>query len=235
MRGFSSAFLAVSGIFYIMLMTNIMLIVTCFPVWLFTLSADLSTSWPWAGLSMILLAPALAGAQAVFKGYWLDASVTAIRTFFRAWWTSLRRVLPVTLGFQALFLLVGVDFYVLTQWGYGLPALPVVLVVMALAGCTAVTTWLGLTERPDLTRRDVLKASLYYSVRKPGWSLLILAVLALLTSILWVTPTVGLVLLLAPGLYVVWIASRHTLAPILPEYTPAPDDDAPPVHHRPKK
>jgi len=231
MRGFSGAFLSVSGMFYVMLMTNFLLALTGAPVWILTLLVDLRSSWLWVAVTAILLAPGLAGAYSVFKSYSLDASLTAIRTFFSGWWGSCKRVLPVGFFFQGLFFIVGVDFYVMTLWGYGSLALPVTIVLFALAGVTAMISWVGLLDRPDLTRRAVLKASLYLGVRKPGWSLLSLFVLGLVASIIWVKPAIGLGLLLGPALYVVWGNSRRTLVDILPESEQIVDEDAPFIHH----
>ena len=232
MKGFSGAFLAVSGMVYVMLMTNLLLVVTGLPVWVFGLMLDLRKTWLWVAIFAILLAPGLAGAYSVFKSFSLDASVTAIRTFFRGWWGSLRRVLPVGVLFQVLFFVLGVDLYVMTLWGYGSLALPVVIVIVALAGVTAMVSWVGLLDRPDLTRRAVMKASLYLSVRKGGWSLLSLVVLGVEASIIWVKPAVGLGLLLGPALYVVWGNSRRTLVEILPPSEQIIDEDAPYVPRR---
>ena len=232
MRGFSGAFLAVSGMVYVMLMTNVLLVVTGLPVWVFGLMLDLRKTWLWVAIFAILLAPGLAGAYSVFKAYSLDASVTAIRTFFRGWWGSLRRVLPVGVLFQVLFFVLGVDLYVMTLWGYGSLALPMVIVIGALAGVTAMVSWVGLLDRPDLSRWAVMKASLYLAVRKGGWSLLSLVVLGVEASIIWVKPAVGLGLLLGPALYVVWGNSRRTLTEILPPSEQIVDENAPYVPRR---
>ena len=232
MRGFSGAFLAVSGMFYIMLMTNFLLVVTGAPVWVLGLVLDLSKTWLWVAIFSILLAPGLAGAYAVFKAYSLDGSVTAIRTFFKGWWASLKRVLPVGVFFQALFFIAGIDLYVVTQWGYGSLALPMVIVIVALGLVTAMVSWVGLMDRPDLSRWAVMKASLYLAVRKPGWSLFSLFILGLVASIIWVKPPVGLGLLLGPALYVVWGNSRRTLTEILPVSEQIVDEDAPYQHPR---
>ncbi|MCL2735656.1 MAG: hypothetical protein FWD75_03365 [Propionibacteriaceae bacterium] len=225
MRGFSGAFLAVSGMFYIMLMTNILIAVTCLPVWVLGLLVDLRSSWLWVAVFAILLAPALAGADAVFKAYSLDASTAAVRTFFRAWRDSWRRVGLVGLGFQAFFLVVGVDFYVLTLWGYGMLALPITIVLAGVGTVTAMVSWVGLMDRPDLTRIAVVKASLYLVVRKAGWSVFSLVILGVVGSVVWVQPALGLGLLLAPGLYVVWGNSRRTLFDLLPTTEQIHDDD----------
>ena len=216
MRGFSGAFLAVSGLLYSMLMTNFLLALTCAPVWVLLLLVDLRTSWLMLAACAILLAPALAGAYAVFRDYSLNGSVTAVRTYFRAWWASWGRVGLPGLFFQVFFFVVGVDLYVMTLWGYGTLALPLTVMLVAVGALTAMVGWVGLAARPDLRRRDVLKASLYLAIRRPGWSLLSLVVLGLLASILWVKPAIGLGLLIGPGLYVVWGNSRRTLISLLP-------------------
>lgn len=216
MQGFSGAFLAVSGLLYSMLMTNFLLALTCAPVWILALVVDLRTSWLALALSAILLAPALAGAYAVFRDYSINGSVTAVRTFFRAWWSSWRRVGLPGLAFQFFFFVLGVDLYVMTLWGYGMLALPLTVMLVSVGGLTAMVGWVGLLARLDLRRRQVFKASLYLAIRHPGWSLLSLVVLGLLASIIWVKPAIGLGLLIAPGLYVVWGNSRRTLTSILP-------------------
>ena len=233
MRGFSGAFLAVSGMVYVMLMTNFLLVLTGLPVWMFGLMLDLRKTWLWVAIFSILLAPGLAGAYSVFKSYSLDGSVTALRTFFHGWWTSLRRVVPVGVFFQVLFFVAAVDLYVMNQWGYGSLALPMVIVIVALGAVTAMVSWVGLLDRPDLTRWAVMKASLYLAVRKPGWSLLSLVVLGVVASIIWVKPAVGLGLLLGPALYVVWGNSRRTLTEILPPGEQIIDEDAP--YHHPRR
>jgi uncharacterized membrane protein YesL len=221
-KGFAGGFLTVTGLLYVMLATNLALVVTAAPWWGLALLVDLRLSWPWAGLCAILLAPGLAGAYAVFAAYSRDGDIGALRGFFASWRASWRRVWPVGLALQGLVLVVGVDLYALTLWGYGLVGLPIAAVLIGLAILTGLISWVGLAERPDLTRRAVVRASLYLGVRKFGWSALSLLVLGLVASITWARPAIGLGLLLAPGLYVIWGNSRRTLSPILPPDAPVP-------------
>ncbi|MDR0285403.1 MAG: hypothetical protein LBI33_11040 [Propionibacteriaceae bacterium] len=216
MRGFAGGFLTVTGVLYILLMTNLLIAVTCLPVWVLALLVDLRVSWLWAGLASILLGPALAGAYAVFRDYSLNGSVTAVRTFGRAWRASWRRAGPVAVAVQAFILVVLVDFYALSLWGLRSLALPLTVVLVAGALVTAAVTWVGLAERGDLSRRAVVKASVYLAVRKFGWSLVSLAVLVVVGMVTWRAPALGLGLLAAPGLYVVWGNSRRTWMSLLP-------------------
>jgi len=233
-KGFAGAFLEITGIIYILLMTNLMIAVTCLPVWVFALLIDIRASWLWLAVTSILLAPALAGAYAVFKDYSLNRSTTAVRTYFSSWWKSWRRVGLVGLGFQVFFLVVGLDFYAMRLWGYGAWALPAAVVLVAVGSVTAMVAWVGLADRPDLKRRDVLKVSLYLAIRKPGWSLLTLVLLVVLAMILWASPALGLGITLAPGLYVVWGNSRRTLLALLPESDRLPAEAAPVLKPRTK-
>jgi uncharacterized membrane protein YesL len=227
-KGFAGGFVTVSGVVYVMLATNLGLVVTGAPFWGLALLVDLRLSWLWAGLCALLLAPGLAGAYAVFTAYSRDGEVSALRGFFAGWRASWRRVAPVGLALQGFVLVVGVDLYALNLWGYGLVGLPIAVVLIGLAILTGLISWVGLAERPDLTRRAVVKASVYLGVRKVGWSLLSLVILGLVASITWTRPAIGLGLLAAPGLYVVWGNSRRTLASILPPGGQLPAPPRPP-------
>jgi uncharacterized membrane protein YesL len=181
----------------------------------------------WVAVTFILLSPALAAADAVFHDYSVNASVTPFRTYARAWWHAWPRVVLPGLAITAFLFIVGVDFYAVTLWGYGTLVLPLTVILAAAALITMAVSWVGLTERPDLTRRAVVKASLYLAVRKFGWSLLSLVVLAAVAAITYSHPAIGLGLLSGPALYVVWGNSRRTLTDLLPEDHQVVDEDLP--------
>ncbi|MDR2974586.1 MAG: hypothetical protein LBV00_07710 [Propionibacteriaceae bacterium] len=235
MRGFSGAFLNISGLLYIMLATNVMVAVTCLPVWMLALLVDLRYSWLWVVVTAILLAPALAGAFGVFKRYSVEGSTDAIRTYFRVWASSWKRVWPVGLAFVGFATILGLDLYAVTLWGFGTLALPITVVLATLALITVLVSWVALFDRPDLTRRAVVKASLYFAVRHPGWSLLSLGVLATVGSIIWVKPAIGLGLLIGPALYIIWGNSRRTLRSILPTDEQVVDEDSPRIRRQVEK
>jgi|GEM_PF-1994248 len=234
MRGFADAFLSITGLIYVMLMTNFMIALTCLPVWVLAVLVDIRVSWLWLAITSILAAPALAGAYAVFKEHSLNRGTAAIRTFFRAWWSSWRRIGPVGLAFQGYFLVVGLDYYAMRLWGYDRYVLPLAVVLVALGTVTAMVAWVGLADRPDLTRRNVLKISLYLAVRKGGWSILTVVVLVVIAMVVWVQLAIGLGVVMAPGLYVVWGNSRRTLLTILPPDERIPDENSPVLRPRKK-
>jgi len=227
MKAFSGAFMALFGLVYVMLMTNLMLAVTCAPVWILAVFVPLNLSWLWVAVTAILLAPALAGTYEVFKGYSVDKSYSAIRPFFRAWWRSWRRVGLPGLAFQGFFFVVCVDFYTLGLWGYAMVALPVTVVLLVVGVATALVSWVGLLERPDLPRRAVIKAAVYLAIRKFGWTVISLLVVAALAMVTYERPAIGLGLLIGPALYVVWGNSRRTLSSILPDDHQVTDEDSP--------
>ena len=216
MKGFAGAFQAISGWLYIVLMTNLLLALTCLPLWLLAVFVDLRQSWLWLALTSLLGAPALAGAYAVFRDHFLNESYAVIKPYFAAWAGSWRRLWPLAPGFSAFFCLVLLDLYVVTLWGYGLLGLPVSVVLVGLGLAVVVVAWEGLAVRADLSRLDVLKASLYLSLRRGGWSLVSLAVLIILGATIWRMPAIGLGVLATPALYVVWANSRRVLAEYLP-------------------
>jgi hypothetical protein len=76
-------------------------------------------------------------------------------------------------------------------------------------------------ERPTVRLRDVLKASLYLAIRRWYLTLLSLLVLVLLVEVVAAKPAIGLGLVAAPLLYVVWANSRFTLRTALDGATPA--------------
>jgi hypothetical protein len=135
--------------------------------------------------------------------------------------------MPVGIAAWAVLVVVGVDLAAMTRWGYGALALPIAVVLSAIVLATLVSAWVGLADRPDMTRGAVVKASLYLSVRGAGWSLLSLASFGALGAIVWAKPAIGLGLVLAPALYVVWGNSRRVLMSVLPTEDEVRDDGRP--------
>jgi len=229
MKGFAGAFTSVFGLLYVMLATNLMLVVAGLPFWALALFGDLRVTWLWAVLTAPLLIPAMAGAFAVFTAYSVEADLSPVHTFWRAWRAGWRRVGPAGLACWGLLVVLGADLFMATRWGFGALALPVCVVLAALAVIVWVTSCVGLLARPDLPRLAVVKASLWLGVRHGGWSLLSLAVLSALAAIVWTKPAIGLGLLAAPALYVVWGDARHVLRSLLPASADVRADDAVPV------
>jgi len=216
MKGLAGVFGAIFNVIYLVVGVNLLLAVTCAPVWVLALFVPLKNSWLWLALSGILLAPALAGAYAVFRGYRVDESITIFKTFLTTWATSWPRVWRPGLCLVAGALIVGLDVYVMWRWGMLMAALPVAILLVAVALATACVAWVGFAARPDLGWWDVVKGSAVLAVRQPGWSLLTLIMLGIGAAAAWVQPIIGLGLVVTPVLYVVWSNSRQIFAKFLP-------------------
>ncbi|MCL1841779.1 MAG: hypothetical protein FWF75_08560 [Propionibacteriaceae bacterium] len=222
MKGLAGALSTVFNVLYLGIALNLCLALTCAPVWILATLVPLRNAWPWLAASSLLLAPALAGAYAVFAAYRLDGSVTVPTTYFKAWARSWRRVWAPGLGLVAYFLVIALDWYVVGRWGHAIAVLPVAVVLVALGLASACVAWIGLTTRPDLTRPDVVRGSIFLAVRHPGRSLVMLAALVILAGAVWLQPVVGLGIVAAPALYVVWTNAQHAFArfSIRPEADP---------------
>jgi len=109
-----------------------------------------------------------------------------------------------------------VDLFVMAQWGLVAVALPLAIVLMAVGIATACVAWVGFFSRPDLRRRFVVRGSVYLAVRHPGRSLVTLIALGVVAVAVWVQPIVGLGIVAAPALYVVWADSQYIFAQYLP-------------------
>jgi len=216
MKGLAGAFGSIFNIVYLVIGLNLLLAVTCAPVWLLALFVPLKNSWLWLAVSGILLAPALAGAYAVFRAYKVDESVTIFKTYLTAWAASWPRVWRPGLCLVAGSLIVGLDVYVMWRWGMLMGALPVAVVLVAGALATACVAWVGFAAQPDVGWWDVVKGSAALAVRQFGWSLLTLIMLVVAAAAVWVSPLIGLGLVVTPVLYVVWSDSRHIFARFLP-------------------
>ncbi len=205
----------VFGTAYVILMTNLLLAVACLPVVVLVVTTDPATTWPLLALLAPGCAPALVGAFTVFAAFSSDGTTSVVRTFARAWRGRLRASLAVGALATAAVVVLGVD--VRAVWGsrLGAVAIPVFVVLAALAAATATLALVGLVERTDLRLRDLLRAALYLAVRRWYLSGASLVVLGLLVTMVGSRPALGLGLAAAPLLYVVWANSRFALRPVL--------------------
>ena len=226
MRIRHETFTAVTDTIYVGLMTNLLLVVAGLPLVVGLLATDPARSWPLLALAAPLCAPGVCAAFAVLAAFTGEGSTAAATTFGRAWRACWRRATALGALATGTLVVLGVDAR--AAWGrpVGAVAIPVLVVAMVLV-CSA--TLLGLVviaERPRVRLRDALRACLYLAVRHWYLTLLSLAVLALLQTLLASRPAIALGLAATPLLYVVWANSRFTLRAAL---GPATDQG---VEHR---
>jgi uncharacterized membrane protein YesL len=196
---------------YLVLMTNLMLVLGCAPLVVALVTTDPTRSWPLLALLAPVVAPGLCAVFAVLADYSATRSTRVVRTFLRAWRASLRRATALGALASAALVVLGVDAR--AAWGrpIGALALPVLAVLMLLVTATTLLTLVLLAERPAVRLRDALRACLYLALRRWYLTALSLLVLALLDALFASRPAIALGLAAAPLLYVVWANSRFTL------------------------
>jgi uncharacterized membrane protein YesL len=192
---------------YAGLKINLCLLATCAPLLVvFALSRDPLAAWPFFAALSALCGPAVAAAFTAFQAF-SDGEDTV----GRAYWTSYRkgfwRSLAIAGSAAALVIVLGVDLQLAvgTRFGAVTPML-VLLIALVVSVTTAVLAAGGLRSL------RLLPAFAYLCVRKWYLSLANLAVLGVLAAAVVGKPAVGLFLLPAPALYVVWANARHIIS-----------------------
>ncbi len=206
----------VFGTVYTGLVTNLLLVVACLPAVVLLLTMDPRVSWAAYALVAPFVAPALAATFAVFSAFTTEGA-TPVRTFWRAYRASFRRALAVGALATSAVVVLAVD--VAAVWGsrLGAAAIPVLVTLIVLVLATTIVALAALPELPGARLRDLLRASLYLAVRRWYLSAASLLVLALLGGVIVARPAVGLGLVAAPLLYVVWGGSRYALRAVVPD------------------
>ena len=211
MKGFPGLYLVVTGFIWTMLAVNALNVLTSLPVVLVLLATDLGKSWPLAAIVSPLVGLSFAGTCAAFYESTVNGSSGIVRAYLTGWRRGVRRVLPVAIGLAASAVVVGIDVAVLGRWGIGPVGLVAACLLTVVTVPVAAVAWVGLVERPDLRRVDILKVSAYLAVRRGGWSVASLTAIAVAAAALAANPVLGLGLVLAPALYIVWGNSRRIL------------------------
>lgn len=200
---------------YLVLMTNLLLVIGCLPFVAGLVATDPARSWPLLALVAPLCTPGLCAVFAVFSAYTADRSTTVITTFLRAWRASLRRACALGAVTSAVLVVLGVDLR--AAWGtqVGAVAIPMLVVAGVLVAATALLAVVTLAERPTAWLRDVARACLYLALRHWYLTALSFVVLGVLESLLASHPALALGVAAAPLLYGVWANSRFSLRSVL--------------------
>lgn len=210
---FSAAFLVLG--------TNAMVVVAAGPLVVLSMTTDPRSSWPALSGAAVLATPAVSAAFGVFREFGVNRSTDAIRRFWRAWREHLVRSLAVGSAVVGGTVVLLVDVAVLYDHDPGALVVPLLLVLLALLWATALLTLVGGVERSGTRGWDLLKASLFLSVRR--WYLTLVSFIALGTLlVLYVQfPAIALGIALSPLLYTAWANSRYTLRPVCDARTSA--------------
>ena len=212
----------VFGTVYLVLITNLLLVVGALPLVAGLLTTDPVRSWPLLAALAALGAPAVCAAFAVFAGFTADRSVGVVRTFTRAWWASARGALRLGALAAAAVVVLAVDARALWGRPVGAVAIPVLVVLVVLVLAATMLSLAALAEVPTARVRDVLRVSMYLAVRRWYFTAASLGTLSLLFALFAAKPAIAMGLAATPLLYAVWGNSRFTLRPVL-------EPSAPPV------
>jgi uncharacterized membrane protein YesL len=208
-RGAGLPYDAIFTTVYAGLRINLCLITAGLPVIVaFACTGSPLAAWPFfAGLSA-LCGPAVTAAFASFETLNDDPQHVG-RIFWSAYRAGFARSLAIAATAAAAVVVLGVDLRLAagTPFGAATPMLAL-LVALVVSGTTTV-----LAAGWRLPGRLLLPA-LYLSLRTWYLGLANLAVLGVLLAAIVARPAVGLFLLPAPALYVVWANVRHTLSPL---------------------
>ncbi len=200
---------------YLVLMSNLLLVIGCLPVVVGLVTTDPARSWPLLALVAPLCTPGLCAVFAVFSAYGTDRSTAVITTFVRAWRASLRRACALGAITTGAFVVLGVDVRAAWRKPVGAVAIPLLVVAGVLVASTFLLAVVAFAERPAARLRDVARAGLYLALRHWYLTALSFVVLAFLQTLLASHPALALGVAAAPLLYVVWANSRFSLRTVL--------------------
>lgn len=213
MKGFFGVYLQVTGMMYVALMTNLLLLVVNLPLVLLVVFTDVRETWLIVLGFAPFVAPALVSAFAVFREFATDGRVTVVRGFVRQWKATWRRSLGVgALVAGGLFVLAADIAFV---WGktVGAVAIPVFVMFIALLVSTSLHVLVAVDLEAEVKGLELWKACLLLTVRHWPLTALSLFALGLLLTFAVVSPAWGLGLATSPLLYLVWTNGTYVLRP----------------------
>jgi len=166
------------------------------------------SAWPFFVALSVFCGPAVGAAFAVFGDVAEDPQ-HLVRRFWSAYRTGFVRS-AATAGVAAgAVIVLGVDL----QMAVGTRLGAVTPVLAVLIGLVVIVSTTVLAAGRRLSRRELVVAA-YLSLRRWYLSLANVVVLGVLLAAVVAKPAVGLFLLPAPVLYVVWANARHVLSPL---------------------
>lgn len=166
------------------------------------------SAWPFFVALSVLCGPAVGASFAVFGDVAEDPQ-HLVRRFWSAYRTGFVRS-AATAGVAAgAVIVLGVDL----QMAVGTRLGAVTPVLAVLIGLVVIVSTTVLAAGRRLSRRELVVAA-YLSLRRWYLSLANVVVLGVLLAAVVAKPAVGLFLLPAPVLYVVWANARHVLSPL---------------------
>jgi uncharacterized membrane protein YesL len=204
----------IAGVAYLGLITNVLLVIASLPVVLLLITTDPALSWPLLAAAAPLCAPALSAAFHTFREFDLGG-VTPGRAFVAGWRSTWRRAFTLGALVTGVVVVVVVDVRFFSDSQFGVAVVPALGLLAVIAAAVGLVGLVAIADAPQARLRDILRASLYLSMRR--WYLTVVSLVVLVTQVVLFTamPAVALGLTAAPALYLAWANSRYTLRPVL--------------------
>ncbi|GAA3578876.1 hypothetical protein GCM10022419_070400 [Nonomuraea rosea] len=203
----------VFGTVYVGLMTNVLLAVACAPLLAaLAIVRDPLASWPFFAALSPLCAPALTGAFACFAALGEGGTAVVLRPFWDGYRRGGGRAALVWAGGAAAVSVLGLDAAVVARTGWGPAFVPFFGTAAALVAAVTVALLVLLAEPGSRPVRALLRPCVYLVARRWYLAALNLVVLGLAGYVVLTRPVIGVLLLGAPLLYLVWATTRYIVA-----------------------
>ncbi|MFC4117740.1 ferredoxin-NADPH reductase [Nonomuraea zeae] len=205
----------VFGTVYVGLMTNVLLAVAFAPLLAaLAIVRDPIASWPFFVALSPLCAPALTGAFACFAALGDGGTAVVLRPFWAGYRRGAGRAALVWAGGAAAVSVLGLDAVVVARTGWGPALVPFFGTAAALVAAVTVAVLVLLAEPRDEPVRALLRPCVYLVARRWHLAALNIVVLGLAGYVVLTKPVIGVLLLGAPLLYLVWATTRYIVAPV---------------------
>ena len=205
-----STYLTITGVVYLGLITNLLLVAASAPLVVLLVTTDPALSWPLLAVVAPLCAPAVCGAFSAFREFGTGGTTPA-RAFYRGWKTSWGRALPLGAVLTVVLVVILVDVRFFSDSTLSVVVVPLLGVLAVVALGTGAVGLVAITDNPSTRLRHIMRAALYLSLRKWYLTVVTLLVLATQVALFAMMPAIALGLTAAPALYLAWANSRYTL------------------------
>lgn len=190
---------------YTALMVNVALIVFNLPlVTMLFLVPDPLASWPFFLLLSLTFAPSLAGAFATFLTMRDDGPARPLQAFWRGYRRNAARAGVVGVASGLIVAIAMLDLTALA----GTPAAMLVGPLLVVLACTAVAIAIfavaGFALYETVRAWPIVKASVYLAAKRWYFSIMALALVAIMIAAALLQPVLGIVLVPSVTLFAVW-------------------------------
>jgi uncharacterized membrane protein YesL len=204
----------IAGVVYLALITNVLLVLSCLPLVLLLITTDPAKSWPLLAAAAPFCAPGISAAFATFREHGRNG-VTPARAFLAGWLATWRRAFSLGLIITAVVVVLIVDVRFFSDTTAGVAVVPVLGVLTVMVIAIGLVSLVALADAPGARLIDVIRASIYLSVRRWYLTVVSLLVIATQVALFAAMPALALGLTATPALYFAWANSRYTLRPVL--------------------